>query len=656
MLSSRYLRNAAEPAVNLYGDLQTRIQEDIARRIAGANYATETAKWQREKLRELGASRAEINKAIAELTGKDAETIKNMFGDAGAASLKVESKLATAAGVDPRLVPDIRDKALASIVKDAALTTRGTLAGLTKTAAQDATRKLNKFLDDAYMDVASGAFTTEQAVKNAVSRFAKEGVTAFDYKSGRAVKIEGAVRTAVRTGVSQMSGRITLAVGKEVGLDTYRVTSHADSRPDHAEWQGGIYSEEELRTVCGLGEADGLKGVNCRHDFYLYKRGVSEPPEAQDDYDPALYEAEQAQRNIERNIRAWKREAETLKAGGQDATAAERKVRNWQEAQRNLLKATKEKTGVDLARLYERERIASSAAGRAVARTPRVVPPPPTPPSAPIAAPIVPTPPPVVPVVQPEAVAFSLPATTARMTPKVDTLTGIDPALRPLIKERIEKNLSDFPIPSTAGIETLRVKPGNATGSYGLYDPRVYDRGKVKIKNQLEFNKVVYKSEGTLLATRRANKQIDGLKTAKSNIDHEFAHVVDVTSQYSIDPSLLVDLKKAEALNGRSRASLNWDESLLLSRVEHNRFNSRKMSDVIVENMATRRGLTPAQFIKSSEVYKNFGDGACNKMEFMSEAFAIARSGLPLTDIQKEFFEEFKAAYKSIFTATETAK
>jgi hypothetical protein len=368
MLSSKFLRNASEPAVELYGDLQTRIQEDIARRISKANYATETAKWQREKLRELGASRAEINKAIAGLTGKDATTVRNLFGDAGAAALKSEKALAVSAGVNAALVPDIRDKALASIVKDAALSTRGTLAGLSKTTALDATRKLNKYLDAAYMEVASGAFTTEDAIKHAVDRFAKEGVSAFDYASGRAVKIEGAVRTAVRTGVSQMSGRITLAVGKETGLDTYRVTSHADSRPDHAEWQGGIYTEEELRTVCGYGDADGLKGVNCRHDFYLYKRGISEPPEAQDDYDPEIYKAEQSQRHIERNIRDWKRRAATLEAGGQDATLASRKVRAWQEAQRSLLRETKRETGVDLARLYERERIAKSAAGRAAAK------------------------------------------------------------------------------------------------------------------------------------------------------------------------------------------------------------------------------------------------------------------------------------------------
>lgn len=375
MLTSRYLRNAAEPAVNLYGDLQTRIQQDIARRIASAKYATDSAKWQREKLRELGASRAEINRAVAKLSGKEAATVKNMFGDAGAAALKSEAKTAVAAGVNPRLIPDIKDKGMAAIVKDAALSTRGALAGLTKTTALDATRKLNKYLDDAYMDVASGAFAPEQAIKNAVDRFAREGVTAFDYKSGRAISIEGAVRTAVRTGVSQMSGRITLAAGKGMGLDTYRVTSHADSRPDHAEWQGGIYTEEELRTVCGYGDPSGLKGVNCRHDFYIYKRGISEPPEAADDYDAELYKAEQAQRHIERNIRDWKRRAATLEAGGQDATAASRRVRNWQEAQRKLLKETKKETGVDLARLYERERIGKSEAGRKAAATPRKVPP-----------------------------------------------------------------------------------------------------------------------------------------------------------------------------------------------------------------------------------------------------------------------------------------
>ena len=365
MLKPRYLQNLAAPAVRLYGDLQTRIQQDIARRIAKAGYDTPASQWQVAKLRELGASRAEINSAIRTLTGKAKAEIAGIFDGAASESLKVESRIATEAGVKASLIPKIKDKGLAEIVADAAKATNGTLKGLTGTIAKDATRKLNRYLDDAYIDIASGAFTPEQAIKSAVSRFSKAGIDAFEYGSGRTVAIEGAVRTAVRSAINQMTGRITLAAAKKAGIEKFRVTSHADSRPEHAEWQGGIYTEEELESVCGYGDPAGLKGVNCRHDFYLYVDGMSEPPEAQEDEaDSALYEAEQEQRYNERKIREWKREADTLEAAGLDTGFADRKIREWQGRQREHLADTKEQTGVDLARIYPREQIARKGGRR----------------------------------------------------------------------------------------------------------------------------------------------------------------------------------------------------------------------------------------------------------------------------------------------------
>jgi len=229
---------------------------------------------------------------------------------------------------------------------------------VTKTTAKQATKALNKYLDEAYLSVASGKHTTEEAVARAVGRFAKAGVNAFDYESGRSVSIEGAVRGAIRTALQEMTGIMTLEAGREAGIEKFRVTEHADSRPDHAEWQGGIYTEEELASVCGYGEVDGLKGINCRHDFYCYADDISEPPQQDvEDYDPAVYEAEQQQRYIERNIRDWKRESDTLDAGGQDTSAADAKVAEWQKKMRDHLKDTATETGVDLARLYPREQV-----------------------------------------------------------------------------------------------------------------------------------------------------------------------------------------------------------------------------------------------------------------------------------------------------------
>jgi len=244
------------------------------------------------------------------------------------------------------------------IFKKGAEEAKDKILPIVKTTAIDATGKLQKFLDEAYTAAQSGTVTVEEAIRRAVERFAKAGITAFEFESGRSISLEGYVRGAIRTALNAITGETTLAIGRENGIEKFRVTSHADSRPEHADWQGGVYTEAELESVCGYGEVDGLKGINCRHDFYLYADDISEPPGAQEDYDPAIYEAEQEQRYNERKIREWKREADTLEAGGQDTSAADSKIAAWQKIQRDFISDFEDKSGVNLARLYEREQVA----------------------------------------------------------------------------------------------------------------------------------------------------------------------------------------------------------------------------------------------------------------------------------------------------------
>ena len=125
------------------------------------------------------------------------------------------------------------------------------------------------------------------------------------------------------------------------GTDLVEVTAHWGAREDHAIWQGKIYSLSGKSkkypdfAICRYGEVDGLKGVNCRHDFYPFFEGISEPtqwpkePEAIE-YKGRTYtytEATQKQRQMERNVRATKREIEAQKVLGGDIKILEAKKR-----------------------------------------------------------------------------------------------------------------------------------------------------------------------------------------------------------------------------------------------------------------------------------------------------------------------------------------
>ena len=178
------------------------------------------------------------------------------------------------------------------------------------------------------------------------------------------------------TGVNQASLKVTETLADEMGCDLVEVTAHAGARTgvgvaDHSAWQGKVYSRSgthpkypSLVEKTGYGTVPGLGGWNCRHSFFPFIEGFSEPAYTDQelaelnapkyDYNGQKiteYEAMQRQRYIERQIRRWKREKAAMAAAGQDTAESAAKVRHWQEVRRDFLAQT------GLKRQYERERI-----------------------------------------------------------------------------------------------------------------------------------------------------------------------------------------------------------------------------------------------------------------------------------------------------------
>ena len=107
------------------------------------------------------------------------------------------------------------------------------------------------------------------------------------------------------------------------GVEPVEVSSHEDS-PSHRAWQGRCYSLSGERVVGGVrypdlasstgyGSMDGLLGANCRHGFGPYRHEAPRAYEPNPKHPSGLpgsevYEYEQKQRHIERQIREAKRE------------------------------------------------------------------------------------------------------------------------------------------------------------------------------------------------------------------------------------------------------------------------------------------------------------------------------------------------------------
>ena len=245
-----------------------------------------------------------------------------------------------------------------------------------------------KLMDTFYKDtlgyavfqVASGAFDYNTVLRQAVKKLGGSGVRTIDYASGRAYHIEPATRMTVLTGLSQITGHMSLANADMMGQDLMEITAHMGARPSHAEWQGQIVSREGRGGYLSLDDigydtVEGFKGANCRHDWFPFFEGISEPAYTKDqlenidpppfEYDGRIYtayEAGQKQRQIERAIRKTKREIIAYDAAGlkDDFTVANVKLRRQMELYKDFSKAANLRKKVERTSTYGYNRSISS--------------------------------------------------------------------------------------------------------------------------------------------------------------------------------------------------------------------------------------------------------------------------------------------------------
>lgn len=366
MLSPRYLAGLSDDLIEIYSQLEIDILRDMARRLARVGKITEATKWQAQVLTEAGGLKQDIARILHKYDKRIVQEIQEIFNDALIKNARADNRIfAEATG---RTISDNNAQMMLTTIKK----THEDLSRLTLTSAEVTNKTFLKQANNAYMQVTSGAFDYDTAMKMAANDIAKSGVTTMITYTNNAKPVrrslESAVRMNILTGVNQTASQQTMDNCEALGCDLVEVTAHIGARPEHEEWQGKVYSVSGKSekyppfSICGYGEADGICGINCRHSFYPYFEGM-EKHYSQDDLDEmsketvdyngksySRYEGEQQLRHIERTIRHYKKEAATQDAMGIDNTAARRKIGEWQAKARDFT----EQTGIrrDRAREY----------------------------------------------------------------------------------------------------------------------------------------------------------------------------------------------------------------------------------------------------------------------------------------------------------------
>lgn len=309
-------------AIKLFGDLELEIIQEIAERIANVGYANTVVNNNTAILQEMGVLYEDIIGMVASYNESSASQIRKIFEDAGIKTLKRDDTIYKLAGLNPKGL----NPSMIQLLSATARNTHNNLSRLTLTTANTSQIQFLKAMNKAYMEVSTGVKSYSQSIIDTVKEISNQGAY-IEYPSGQHRSIESAVRTNIITSVNQTSGRLQELRAEEMQWDLVEVSAHGGARPEHAEWQGKVYSlkgltkgYKTLEEGCDYGSITGLCGVNCRHTFFPYYRGstkiftnkeLTNLKNEKVQYNGEIiskYEASQIQRKMERQLRQDKKD------------------------------------------------------------------------------------------------------------------------------------------------------------------------------------------------------------------------------------------------------------------------------------------------------------------------------------------------------------
>lgn len=321
--------------LGLYQQLEDDIVADMVRRMLKMGFVSETTAYQAEVLQTAGILYDDILQMIADRTDASVAQVRAMFEDAGVRTVEIDNDTHEAAGEAPA---DIRQDGGMKQVLDAGYRkTLGTMRNLVSTTANTTQTAFLQACDRAYMQVSSGAFSYQDAIRMAVRNLA-DGGAYVTYLTGHRDRIDVAVRRCVLTGVGQTAAAVAKKRAEDSGCKYMELTARSGARPEHARWQGQLVQIQGKRTKkvidglkvftlqeIGYGDGRGFKGWNCNHNWHPYYPGLSTPNytperiaemnEKKISYNGKLYSAyeiSQMQRKGEQKVRTLKRRAAAL--------------------------------------------------------------------------------------------------------------------------------------------------------------------------------------------------------------------------------------------------------------------------------------------------------------------------------------------------------
>lgn len=242
-----------EELAELYRALEYTLLDEICSRLKLADQLNEVTVQNIRALRSHGIDLKDIEKAIRKTSGISEKKLQELLDDVVERNQKYYTDL-----ID--LTHITQPETLVSIEDTWAIyeQTKQTMRNLTRSMGflVDAGRTIlppakayQWALDNATMQIQSGAINYNQAIKSAVKQLADSGLKVVDYESGHRDQIDVAVRRAVMTGVNALNQKYAEQSMEYLGSDLVEVSAHAGARDKdgpngweaHTKWQGRVF-------------------------------------------------------------------------------------------------------------------------------------------------------------------------------------------------------------------------------------------------------------------------------------------------------------------------------------------------------------------------------------------------------------------------------
>ena len=242
-----------EELAELYRSLESQLLDEICSRLNLADQLNEVTVQSIRALRSHGISQQEIERAIRRTTNISEKKLTELLDDVVERNQRYYSELIKIADVTaPQTLLSIEDTY--AIYEQ----TRQTFHNITQSMAflVDNGRTLlapakayQWALDNAVLQVQSGAISYNQAIRYAVKQLADSGIRAADYESGHRDQIDVAVRRAVMSGVNALCQRYAEQSMEYLDTNLVEVSAHIGARnidgPNgweaHTKWQGRCF-------------------------------------------------------------------------------------------------------------------------------------------------------------------------------------------------------------------------------------------------------------------------------------------------------------------------------------------------------------------------------------------------------------------------------